>query len=376
MADLFEMINKYSEIVIFGKSIKGEIIYRLIRDKTSKTRIIFCDNDLHKQDGIQVISVSEAALKYGKALYVVPSAFYLAEKKDQLLKLGISEDQIIQSTSKEISIEEGREKRLHPLTEETFRFEFCIVKHCNLNCRSCDHFSPLIDNEFMDIAQFKKDIERLAVLFHNKAEQILILGGEPLLNPDIDVYMSGSRGAFPNSNIYIVTNGLLLKKMKDSFWENCRKYNIGIRVTQYPIGIKYDILRILADNNKVDFDFFGITKLGERKMWHHPFDLQGEQDITENFILCYSGNRCITLENGKLYTCPIPLTSRAFSRYYNIDLDVSKDDYIDIYEVKSSKEILKKLARPIPFCRYCDVKNRKYDCPWGKSKKDIKEWTL
>ncbi len=379
MEELFKFIKKHKNIIIFGYSEKGRILYQLINTHFPDARIDYCDNDLGKQQTIEtpcVFPVEDAADKYPCAGYLIPSPFFAEEKREQLISLGVSELCIIDAPAETMLRIEG-EKRFLPLTEEQFRFEFCIVKHCNLNCRSCDHFCPLIEQEmFMDYNVFSRDIKRLAELFHAKAEQILILGGEPLLNPDIISYMDLTRSCFPNANIYIVTNGILLDKMSTEFWEACRRRHVGLRPTRYPIRVDYKLLEKLAHNNGVDYDFFGSTKVSTRNMWHHPFDLTGMQNMEENFLLCYSGNRCITLDDGKLYTCPIPMTSRAFNKYFHVDLEVVDTDWIDIYKARSSKEILEALAKPIPFCRYCDVKNRTYNHPWGISKKDIKEWTL
>ena len=37
-------------------------------------------------------------------------------------------------------------------------------------------------------------------------------------------------------------------------------------------------------------------------------------------------------------------------------------------------EIIDYLNKPIDFCRFCDVDNRKYKLDWGVSKGDIDEW--
>lgn len=379
MEQLLEFIKQHEHIIIFGYSEKGRILYQLINNYSLANEIVFCDNDSAKQNlggGFTVYSVEEATHRYRDGGYLIPSPFFSEEKHSQLSALGISKDCIFDAPAEIILRIEGK-KRFIPLTEDEFRFEFCITKHCNLNCRSCDHFCPLVEQqEFMDFDVFSCDIQRLSELFHAKAEQILILGGEPLLSPDILKYMRLTRKCFPHANIYIVTNGILLDKMEEDFWETCRNQNIGLRPTRYPIKVDYEALGRLAHNKGVDYHFFGSTEISVRNMWHHPFDLSGQQNIEDNFLLCYSGNRCITLENGRLYTCPIPMTSRAFVAYFHKELKVEDADSIDIYKVNSSQEILDKLAKPIPFCKYCDVKNRTYDHFWELSHKDIKEWTL
>ena len=56
------------------------------------------------------------------------------------------------------------------------------------------------------------------------------------------------------------------------------------------------------------------------------------------------------------------------------ELVKAKYDYIDIYKAKDKKEILEFLSKPVPFCRYCNVDNRKYSFDFEKSNKDINEW--
>lgn len=86
----------------------------------------------------------------------------------------------------------------------------------------------------------------------------------------------------------MVTNGILLSKKEDAFWDMCKKNNINIQIT---------------------------------------------------------------------------------------DLQVGESDSIDIYKAKNIREVLKFLCKPIPFCRYCDMKGMSYGHKWQISKKDLKEWT-
>ena len=38
-----------------------------------------------------------------------------------------------------------------------------LVDHCNLNCKGCSHFSPLVGKPFYkDYNEFKKEIEQLS----------------------------------------------------------------------------------------------------------------------------------------------------------------------------------------------------------------------
>jgi molybdenum cofactor biosynthesis enzyme MoaA len=63
-----------------------------------------------------------------------------------------------------------------------------LVDHCNLNCKGCSHFASLVPGEvFTDIEIFKRDIARLSQIFIDVYE-IRLMGGEPLLHPDIDTF--------------------------------------------------------------------------------------------------------------------------------------------------------------------------------------------
>lgn len=95
-----------------------------------------------------------------------------------------------------------------------WQMEMHIMDACNLNCRGCTHFSPLFKQELPDFQSRINDVKKI----HKKIPCIArfgILGGEPFLNPSIGDYALKIREILPNTDIYIVTNGLLLTKQDD-----------------------------------------------------------------------------------------------------------------------------------------------------------------
>ncbi|GHV86054.1 hypothetical protein AGMMS50230_16620 [Spirochaetia bacterium] len=127
----------------------------------------------------------------------------------------------------------------------------------------------------------------------------------------------------------------------------------------------------------VDFDFSStdLTVEKQNNMWHYPLDLKGQQNIAENFKYCGFANSCITLRDGRLYTCASAAHIKFFNDYFKTGLSVTEDDSIDIYKAKNAEEILNFLAAPIPFCRYCNVRGRTKGHKWNISRKDLAEWT-
>ena len=119
-----------------------------------------------------------------------------------------------------------------------------LVEQCNLKCWGCDHCAPLADESFLAVDEFEKDMKRLAGLAapYGGVTRIVLLGGEPLLHPDIKKFTEISRKYFPEARIEIFTNGILLIKQSDDFWENCRNHKIVIKATKYPLKIDWDAI--------------------------------------------------------------------------------------------------------------------------------------
>jgi organic radical activating enzyme len=285
----------------------------------------------------------------------------------ECLKLGIKEDHIF----KDIKL--IPQATLHMI-------EVYLIDSCNLNCAGCNAFSPLVQRDQSShpsytSGEFKKDIDRLSLLLHRQLKVLNLMGGEPLLHPEIDSIAEYARRSFPYTEISIVTNGILLSKMPDTFWKICKENSIIISITKYPIKLNFDKLSDIAEKNGVNLRFHVADSIKETS-WNIALDCSGKQTPYESFVYCGYANRCVRLKNGRLSTCPLIFNIEFFNQYFNQNLQVCPNDYIDIYEAKNDHEILNFLAKPVPFCRYCDVNNRTWNSPWHTSKREISEWII
>jgi MoaA/NifB/PqqE/SkfB family radical SAM enzyme len=250
-----------------------------------------------------------------------------------------------------------------------------LVDHCNLNCRGCDNFSPLSPEVFANIETYKRDCTRIAELSNGKIDEIQLLGGEPLLHPQINELLTITRTIFPTNTISIVSNGVLLPKMKDSFWDCCKENNISIIVTKYPIKLDYKSIELVVKSKNIAYTYYGNTESVDKSMQCLPLDIDGKQNPLDSFLRCSRANRCISLDNGKIYTCSLIPYVKYFNSYFAKDLKIADNDYIDIYKANKIEEILNFVAKPMPFCRHCNLKNTIWDIGFGISKRKISEWT-
>jgi ABC-2 type transport system ATP-binding protein len=83
----------------------------------------------------------------------------------------------------------------------SLRFDVHVADHCNINCKGCEHFSPLAPKHFIDIEKYKNDCIQLAKLSGANdrdgggggIDENTILGGGPLLKPPINDVIKKNR---------------------------------------------------------------------------------------------------------------------------------------------------------------------------------------
>ena len=216
-------------------------------------------------------------------------------------------------------------------------------------------------------------MEQLGRIFGHECEWIHLMGGEPLLHPDIIDVMKIARDNFTYGKIQIVTNGILLSQKEDMFWRACHDNNIQVCVTHYPIKIDIDKIKSLAQNYDVELVWYGYAE-EKNVFFKRPLSLLGNMDGARSFALCQTANVCIALNHGRLYTCPMASNVHHFNKKFGEKIVVTEADYIDIYKTTDREEILRKLSSPIPSCRYCDVSGIRRDIKWHISEKDMSEW--
>lgn len=397
LEELIEFCKKYDKIYIYDHDIVQRMISKYLY--MSEIQIQgFIKPETRECDKINepfpVLNLTEAKqLRQKRKIgIIVSNEDHMYNQTIGLLKMiGIHHIFIVSEWNKRTFC-----KKMLPRSIDDFYLEVNLADHCNLNCQCCDHFSPIATKTFIDFDQYSKDIKHLASLTNGKIGLMKLQGGEPLLNPDVIEFMRITRECFPDSPICLFTDGLLLPKWgkntgDKNIWKAVAKYEIEVRMTQYPISFNLEQIISQATEHgiPVTFDppqfkkgarlwiFSEIGSLSYKGIKHsvkHPFDLSGKQEKFR-FISCYQFNESIVLRDGKIYTCPMIPYAHYFNAYFNQDLKLTENCYIDIYKVSNFQEISEFCTHRTSFCDYCAV-HKRFSRPWKQSEHSIEEWVL
>jgi hypothetical protein len=251
--------------------------------------------------------------------------------------------------------------------------EIHIVDHCNLNCKGCTHFSPIADEYYANPDEFARDMQQVKRLF-STIRYIRLMGGEPLLHPQIELFLFHARDCFPKADIRIITNGTLLNRMSDSFWESCRANSIGFDLTVYPLYPSMD------ERVKFLFELMrtkGIKRVALKRAtsFYVFYNAKGNSDPKLSYRKCKPGlNGTPNLRHGRIYSCPIPTYINIFNKRFGTQ--IPSDGYIRIYDRGLSGWDVKKALEEGPSaCRYCTFGwDTVPKIPWAHSNRIIKDW--
>jgi organic radical activating enzyme len=91
--------------------------------------------------------------------------------------------------------------------------EMQVTQVCNLSCLGCSNYADLKHTGYLKWADGRKEIE--SWLDCMDIGDFGIMGGEPLINPELKQWITGLRELLPTSTLRFSTNGELLDKHLD-----------------------------------------------------------------------------------------------------------------------------------------------------------------
>lgn len=152
---------------------------------------------------------------------------------------------------------------------------------CNLSCRGCSSASDIVKTTVYDpsIESIFTSIENLAKYI--EPESIDLMGGELFLYWDkVEQIVSKIRQHFPDTQIALATNGLLLDKYKDSLLRLCEEnHPCVIDITDHFTLFSKDI-KAKKYHKKLDEFLAQLTTISVSN-WPNPADHLKEHKSTE-----------------------------------------------------------------------------------------------
>lgn len=247
--------------------------------------------------------------------------------------------------------------------------EIHLADECNLKCANCTHFSNLSPEKHITIEDFESQIKVIANNF--ELRKLRLLGGEPLLHPQLAELVQIARKYLPDTDIHIVSNGLLLHTLSDETLDAISKNDVLVWVSKYPVKLRYSQIIERCEKHKVKIS---LPDENRKLFWaKHPLNLKGDSNPDKEFEICRIAHaKCWILNDRKIFPCAYPAFIDIFNERFGQNLQVCEDDYVSIDSPTLQTDI-EKLLKPIPFCRFCKMECTE-DVKYQHSRFDIKEY--
>ena len=104
--------------------------------------------------------------------------------------------------------------------------EVIVSDHCNISCRQCNHFSPVVRKWNVEPEQLRRELtvfERVC-----RPSFVKLIGGEPLLHPELTAVVRVAKNAAVSDWLMLVSNGILLERLSDAAWEMLDELEISV----------------------------------------------------------------------------------------------------------------------------------------------------
>jgi hypothetical protein len=174
-------------------------------------------------------------------------------------------------------------------------FELHLVEHCNLRCANCCNMSPLVAERTLSLPELEHLCRRMAEVLD--VDVFKIMGGEPLLHPDIAGALQVIRQSGISGKVRLFTNGLLLGSMKPEFWSHLDE----LTISSYSSAPVKPHLLALARAQARAHDF--VLNVKEVTAFSQVLSPAFRADVGETFRRCWLRHRCLVVRGGRFYMC-------------------------------------------------------------------------
>ena len=262
------------------------------------------------------------------------------------------------------------------------KIEFYITNVCNLTCNHCNRFNNHNFKGWQKWADYEEIYRSWSQYID--IDHIVILGGEPLLNPTIIDWMYGLNDIW-HQNVQILSNGTHInhvRGLKQALKKNGNWLGISWHNMQLLDQLRDIMAKLIGIDNeeihgKLNNRYGGDIVFGDKDGLQIPVYIQDqfqESSIRTDWTLHNSDpivahERCGFAQNknyhfikGKLYKCgPVALMPE-FDQQHALDISHEDRQLLHEYQPLTIDDIEHKgenfffnLDMPIPQCKFCSV---------------------
>lgn len=235
-------------------------------------------------------------------------------------------------------------------------FELHPVEHCNLRCGNCCNMSPFVERRWLTAAEVSTLACRMAQAL--VADVVKVMGGEPLLHPEIAQVVRALRESGVGDRVRLFTNGLLLASMKDEFWESLDELTISSYSSAPVRPAILELARAKARRHDIVLNVKPVDAFSQVLSPRYEVD---DQHTQLTFDRCWLRHRCMVVRDGRFFTCTRAAYAGEFLRHVRHEpppthavFDRTADGVeIEGPDLASRIEAYLNRTMPLAACRYC-----------------------
>lgn len=221
---------------------------------------------------------------------------------------------------------------------------YSITDHCNLKCENCGAFNPFKKSKNnVNVDLFDSDIKAISKRF--EISNFKLIGGEPLLHPELKRLLIICRKYLPKIDIRLTSNGITFLNKDESFYNILSILKIKLIISNYDLNINHDKIKELCDSHFIDFH------LSRSKTHFWDFvDKTGTANVPVIFKKCREDLFYPEYYNGRIYNCCYSKNSSFLNETNRVD-NAAVDVGLDISSTDA--ELENYLYKPCPTCKFC-----------------------
>ena len=262
------------------------------------------------------------------------------------------------------------------------KIEFYITNVCNLTCRNCNRFNNHDFKGWQRWADYEPIYRSWAQ--HIDIDHIVILGGEPLLNPTIIHWIYGLNDIW-HKNVQILSNGTHLNRVRGLkhalelgiawlgiSWHNMQQLDQLRGIMAQFLGNDFVEMHgksnnryggdiVFGDTNGLQIPIY-IQDYFQQSSIRSDWSLHDSDPNVAHEKCAFAQHKCYHFIKGKLYKCgPVALLPE-FDKQHTLNISHEDRQLLQDYRPLTvdnveyeGEEFFQNLDQPIPQCKFCPV---------------------